>query len=176
MLSRIMKAAVAGAFTLMLCGAGFAQSGAWPWYDDDHYSAQYHERQRFYDEGVRDGREDREHHRDFRIRDRYGEDRADRDAYIAGYRAGFASAGYAWRSDERDYYHDLRARAREFGYQDGLRDGEHDRYTGHSYRPTHDDNYKHADRGYDPSYGDKHQYRDEYRVAYSEGYQRGYSR
>ena len=35
-----------------------------------------------------------------------------------------------------------------WGYQDGFNDGSRDRATGHSFRPTHDSNYKHA-----PEYG-----------------------
>ena len=60
------------------------------------------------------------------------------------------------------------------GFMDGERDGQHDFYTGHSYRPTHDHNFKHADRGYDHHFGPKWQYKETYRDAYVQGYQRGY--
>jgi hypothetical protein len=56
-----------------------------------------------------------------------------------------------------------------------LNDGQSDRRSGHSSRPTHESNYKHADRGYDSSYGDKNQYKQAYRQAYEQGYQRGYN-
>ncbi len=60
------------------------------------------------------------------------------------------------------------------GLQDGRYDGQHDRDTGHSYRPTEDSNYKHADRGYSSSFGDKNMYKQDYRSGYLAGYQQGY--
>ena len=91
--------------------------------------------------------------------------------------AGLAQMGPPWRdSYGNGGYAVERHNAHDFGYQDGRNDGERDRYTGHSYRPTHDGNYKHADHGYDPAYGNKQLYRDEYRAAYAEGYERGYYR
>jgi hypothetical protein len=45
--------------------------------------------------------------------------------------------------------------------------------SGHSFRPTHDGNYKHADRGYNG--GDKNYYKQAYRQAYEQGYQQGYN-
>jgi len=65
--------------------------------------------------------------------------------------------------------------AAHWGYQDGFNDGSHDRATGHSFRPTHDSNYKHA-----PEYGHPYVGRDEYkniyREAYVHGYEKGYGR
>src|SRR5215510_13159122 len=46
----------------------------------------------------------------------------------------------------RGYYYYGNNVARRFGYQDGLNDGLNDRRTGHSYRPTHDSSFRHADR------------------------------
>jgi hypothetical protein len=60
------------------------------------------------------------------------------------------------------------------GYGDGLRDGQHDWYTGHRFRPEHSGNFKHADRGYDHHFGPKWQYKQAYRDGYVRGYQRGY--
>lgn len=90
---------------------------------------------------------------------------------------------YGWRDRDgdrdRDYGRDrfeYAARtARQFGFQDGLNNGSRDRYTGHSYRPTHDRDYKHADRGYDDSFGRKDEYKELYRQAYLSGYQQGYN-
>ena len=65
--------------------------------------------------------------------------------------------------------------ARQYGYQDGINDGARDRRTGHSNRPTQDGNYKHADRGYNSSYGNKDYYKQAYRQAYENGYQQGYN-
>lgn len=84
------------------------------------------------------------------------------------------ASAQSWGYPNRDYYSDRAAgNARSFGYQDGLNDGRNDWYTGHSFRPTHDSNFKHADRGY---YGgvDRGYYKQLYREAYEEGYERGY--
>jgi hypothetical protein len=65
--------------------------------------------------------------------------------------------------------------AAHWGYQDGFNDGSHDRATGHSFRPTHDSNYKHA-----PEYGHppirRDEYKNIYREAYVHGYEKGYGR
>ena len=66
--------------------------------------------------------------------------------------------------------------ARHFGYVDGVRDGQNDARGGHSYRPEHDSDYKHADRGYSSDFGDKGLYRQEYRQAFLEGYRSAYRR
>jgi len=92
--------------------------------------------------------------------------------------SGWAQMGPYWRGyrDGESVYDVERRNARDFGFRDGLDDGQRDRITGHSYRPTHDSNYKHADRGYDSGYGNRQLYRDEYRAAYANGYERGYYR
>jgi hypothetical protein len=64
--------------------------------------------------------------------------------------------------------------AERIGFQDGLNDGRNDRVTGHSFRPTHDDNFKNATRGY--AGGGEQGYKDTYRVGYEQGYQQGYGR
>lgn len=93
-------------------------------------------------------------------------------ALIAGSSVLASAQGWGYHDG---YYRNDRAmdNARHFGYQDGLNDGRNDRITGHSFRPTHDGNFKHADRGY---YGgiDRNYYTQAYREAYENGYQRGY--
>ncbi len=64
--------------------------------------------------------------------------------------------------------------AYQIGYQDGIADGRSDQSSGHSFRPTQDDNFKHADRGYNSSMGDKQFYKDTYRQGYQAAYQLGY--
>jgi hypothetical protein len=66
--------------------------------------------------------------------------------------------------------------AAQIGYQDGINDGRNDRVTGHSFRPTQDDNYKDASRGYSSAFGDKQSYKNTYRQGYEQGYQQGYGR
>lgn len=118
----------------------------------------------------------------------------DRIAYRNGYTRGYRevrSAGYYGDGDhdgDDGYNRGGRGRwgggtgyaygmssAQQFGSQDGYNDGLRDRQTGHSFRPTHDSNYKHADRGYDPRFGNKNQYKAYYRQAYQQGYQQGYN-
>lgn len=92
-------------------------------------------------------------------------------ALIGGTSVAASAQGWGYN----DGYRNDRAidNARHFGYQDGFNDGRNDRFTGHSFRPTHDGNFKHADRGY---YGgiDRNYYKQAYREAYENGYQRGY--
>jgi hypothetical protein len=75
----------------------------------------------------------------------------------------------------RGYYYYGNNVARRFGYQDGFNDGLNDRRTGHSYRPTRDSSFHHADRGYEHSFGSKGYYKQLYRDAYLQGYSRGYN-
>ena len=60
------------------------------------------------------------------------------------------------------------------GMNDGLRDGQKDQQSGHSFRPTQSDKYKDAP-GYIPVYGvTREQYAQMYRQAYMQGYQQGF--
>lgn len=66
--------------------------------------------------------------------------------------SAFAQYGPPPRDPGYDtFYHDQADApnyAAHWGYHDGFADGAHDRQTGHSFRPTHDGNYKRA-----PEYG-----------------------
>jgi hypothetical protein len=176
------KAKIAFGMTvlLLLCAAAFADGDDHRRgdYDGGYYAVNHEaiEQNRFYQQGVRDGHEDREHGRAWRIRDRRWDDRDDRDAYIAGYRAGFGSPEYGFRDPDDHYYgRRYQNQAYNFGFEDGLRIGRQDRFGGHSFRPTHGDRYDDADRGYDRSFGDKDNYKNTYRSGYMAGYQRGYN-
>lgn len=122
-----------------------------------------------YREGYRQGRWDAQHGRrsdwDENCRWREGDDRrAFRDGYQRGYReVGNYSDGRAYADS-----------ARRIGYDDGFNDGQRDRRTGHSFRPTHSDRYEDADRGYNRGFGDKGYYKQLYRDGYRQGYERGY--
>lgn len=133
-----------------------------------------YDRQAFND-GYRQGQWDAQHGRRFN-QDNGWRDRGDRHAYRAGYERGFNEVGGYGSGRalfDRGGY-DLRS-ARDIGYQDGLNDGTLDRRTGHSFRPTNSGNFKHADRGYSPTYGNKNYYKDAYRNAYQNGYAQGYN-
>jgi len=143
-------------------------------------------------EGYNQGKFDARHNRRFDPDNNRWRERDDRQAFRSGYERGFReSGGYYGNGRDRDWDHDGdRDRggygrggyggygmnlARQNGYQDGLNDGSNDRRTGHSYRPTHDSNFKHADHGYIPTYGNREYYKQAYREAYQNGYQQGYN-
>ncbi len=76
------------------------------------------------------------------------------------------------------FYHDSEDApnyAAHWGYHDGFADGAHDRETGHSFRPTHDNAYKHAPEYSHPPIG-REEYKNLYREAYVHGYEKGYGR
>jgi hypothetical protein len=86
-----------------------------------------------------------------------------RDVYSNG---GYGNGGYGNGGYGRGY-------SRQ-GYIDGVNDGTRDAQTGHSFRPTEQPGYKHADRGREGSGLGKDEYKQVYRDAYMQGYQRGY--
>jgi hypothetical protein len=50
-------------------------------------------------------------------------------------------AAAQWHGDhDRGAYNGGARQAEDVGYRDGINDGRNDRSTGHSFRPTHDDN------------------------------------
>lgn len=63
--------------------------------------------------------------------------------------------------------------AHRWGYHAGEVNGQRDRVTGHSYRPTHDDAYKHVPNS-DGIPMPRALFKDEYKDAYIRGYQAGY--
>lgn len=185
---RYFKAMVLGA-ALVAGSATFAAAQAvvpvqWGWgnHDDDDRQA--------FQRGYRQGQWDARHNRRFDPDDSRYRERDDRQAYRRGYERGFReNTGYRggdWdRDGDRDrdwgrdrgnygYGYGLNA-ARQNGYQDGLNDGARDRRTGHSNRPTQGSNYRHADRGYIPTYGYKDSYKQAYREAYYNAYEQGYN-
>ncbi len=103
----------------------------------------------------------------------------DRRVYNNGYSPYYGNSGYYRQPYYNGYYGNsgyYASNAQQIGYQDGLNDGRNDRITGHSFRPTHDDNFKNADRGYSGAFGNKQAYKDTYRQGYEQGYQQGYGR
>jgi len=137
-----------------------------------------------YRQGQVDARQGRRSDWDDRCRYREADDR---QAFRNGYNRGYQEVGYRrgdGDGDADDGYYGNRGpygggyginAAQRFGFQDGLNAGTYDRQTGHSFRPTHDGGYKHADNGYDPRFGNKDNYKYYYRQAYERGYQQGYN-
>jgi hypothetical protein len=179
-----------------LTGLAHAQWGGWPRDDRDR---DYHgSSQQAYRDGYSQGQADRAANRryNFQTGEWRNGDGGYRDAYRSGYDRGFNSGyngGYGAPNGRNYPYgnnypygknypdgHGGRSgygnQAYSTGLQDGRRDGENDFRTGHSYRPTQDSNYKHADRGYNSSFGSKDAYKQEYRNGYMAGYSQGYRR
>lgn len=105
-----------------------------------------------------------------------------RDGYDAGYnsvrnggREGYPrDGGYGPGGGAPGLYGNSSRVAEQNGYRDGVNDGQKDRSTGHSFRPTQDNNYKNAP-GYTSSMGDHQEYKNVYRQGYERGYQEGYN-
>ena len=181
-------------FRTLTLGAALLSSSIWA-FGQDYHSWQYQDRddRGFYKQGYEQGRGDAQSGRRFHPdADRFREG-DDRRAYMEGYQSGYNSARYRGDHDgdrdrDRDGDHDRdggrgygnyggygnMSVARQNGFRDGVNDGSHDRATGHSFRPTHDDNYKNAP-GYSSNMGDRQQYKDAYRAGYEQGYQQGYN-
>src|SRR5690349_7691790 len=143
---------------------------------------------RAYQDGMRDGQQDRARNRAQQYRGRFSNDPAyqagynrgygemrdngrwdrDRDRDRAGY-GGYGNGGYGNGGYGNGGYNRGGNAAQQVGYTDGMNDGSQDRQTGHSFRPTQQQAYQHADHNYSPAYGDRQQYRDAYRVAYQQG-------
>jgi hypothetical protein len=180
-------ALLAGTTTLAVAQSVVPVQWRWGQRDNDDRQA--------YKDGLNQGQQDARHNRRFNPESSRWRERDDREAYRSGYERGFQqSGGYSnggynngvWGRDrdgdrDRGGYgrggyggYGLNA-ARQNGYQDGLNDGSSDRRSRHSNRPTHDSNFKHADHGYIPTYGNREYYKQTYREAYQNGYQQGYN-
>lgn len=180
--------------TVLCASFAAAQDGRWN-NDRDHdrndgyYGQDRRDDRRFYDQGYRDGRNDREHRRQPNIRNRGWDHPSDRNAYITGYRAGYGNhwsgrdddrwgrnegwgrndrrGGYGYPSADRTAY--------RLGFEDGARHALEDRRRGKNYRPTKHDDYKDGDRGYSKTYGNKNAYKDRYRDGFRAGYDRAWN-
>ena len=184
-------------FRTLALGAALLTSSAWTFaqgYEDRRY--QDRDDRQIYRQAYDQGRSDALGHRRFEPNRNSYREGDDRRAYARGYEAGYNSArgGRDWgrdrdrdRDDDRNRnggygtgshgnggYGNPSGIAQQNGYRDGVNDGRNDRATGHSFRPTHDDNYKNAP-GYSSSMGSRQQYKDIYRQGYQQGYQQGYN-
>lgn len=146
----------------------------WRAYDDRRayssgYIRAYRDVQDYRDHGRdwdRDHDRDRDHDWD-RDHDRNRDHDGDRDHDRVPNNVPVTN-GYGQGSN---YYRNM---AKQTGYQDGQRDGAHDKQSGHSFRPTQMDNFKNADRGFRDDMGDKDSYKLAYREGYSSGYKNGW--
>lgn len=186
----LSAALMAGTATLAVAQSVVPVQWGWGQRDNDDREA--------FREGLSQGQSDARHNRRFNPDNNRWRERDDRQAYRSGYERGFQQQGGGYRNDrdrDGDWDRDGRDRgnagqggyggyggggygansARQNGFQDGINDGARDRRSGHSNRPTQDSNYKHADHGYNSSFGDKNYYKQSYRQAYENGYQQGYN-
>jgi len=180
---KLFRALFLSAALLSTAGLTFGQ---------DYHGARYQDRddRRVYQRGYEEGRSDAQKRRRFNPDSNRYREADDRRAYRQGYEEGYNSgrrgnAGWDRDRDRDDHnsgygnggnyggYGNASSIARQNGYRDGMNDGRKDRATGHSFRPTQDDNYKNAP-GYSSNMGDRQQYKDAYRQAYLQGYQLGY--
>jgi|SRR6516225_10219575 len=81
-----------------------------------------------------------------------------------------------WRYRDDGGYYDNYDAAWHSGYRDGLLIGERDAQKYRTYRPSKNDWYEDADRGYNRAYGDKSLYKFRYRQGFEQGYSEGYRR
>jgi len=156
-----------------------------------------------YQQGIRDGQDDRANNRGHQYRSESREG-SDRSAYQAGYdqayRAPYSQdrrdrrygndrdgnrqnrqpengqygAIYGNRQGGNNQYARFANQASETGRQDGYSQGLGDRNNGHSNRPTSHGYYTDGDHGYNSSMGPKAQYTAAYRQGYLQGYAQGY--
>jgi hypothetical protein len=102
----------------------------------------------------------------------YHHDRDDDDGWRHPSQYGYEPQPGYYRGDSPA--HETAERARTFGYHDGLAEGQRDRMTGHSFRPTHNDRYEDASDHGDHYGMSRREFKSIYRDAYLRGYQRGY--
>ncbi len=193
---KVLMAAVLGLAGLVAIPAsaqsgGWYNRGNWGWQDGDH-DRDDHDRgnsnynrdsqNKAYQQGYKDGVWDTQHGPQQRSRNWSNsyDAQAYRDGYNAGYRGngGYSNNRGSWGRggygyDNGGYGNRGGYGNSQQGYNDGLNDGSRDRQTGHSFRPTQQSDYKHADRGYGGGIS-KDEYKQMYRNAYMQGYQRGY--
>jgi len=165
---RYMRAVVLGVATLGV-GATLAAAQA-------VVAVQYQDRddRQAFQEGYRQGQWDARQGRRADPDDNRWREGDDRRAFREGYMRGFREIRVGYSAPHDPGYGYSLDRVRHMGFEDGVNDGRFDRRTGHSFRPTHDPNFKHADRGYGPGFGSRDYYRQLYREGYENGYRQGY--
>jgi hypothetical protein len=141
--------------------------------DNNGYNNNAYNNNSRYQQGMNEGQHDRQQNRARRYHFNSRNDQ-DRQAYQAGYDRGYES----WNGLRGDRGNDQFGRNSNpgfrMGYTDGSTDGQNDRRL--NKQQKYGLGYKHPDRGYVSSYGDKDSYKQQYRVGYEQGYNEGYGR
>jgi hypothetical protein len=142
-------------------------------YDHDQNDNNAYNNNSRYQQGMNEGQRDRQQNRARRYHFNSRNDQ-DRQAYQAGYDRGYES----WNGLRGDRGNDQFGRNSNpgfrMGYTDGSTDGQNDRRL--NKQQKYGLGYKHPDRGYVSSYGDKDSYKQQYRVGYEQGYNEGHGR
>jgi hypothetical protein len=139
-----------------------------------------------YQDGVKFGRQDAEHHKNNHSQHKRWKSDDDRRAYEAGYNRGYRDAsgyrnnggynngGYNGPYNNGNAGNVNRNPGFNMGFQDGSNDGRADRMAGRPFK--YGPGYNHPDRGYNNSLGDKGTYEQQYRIGYQQAYQQAYGR
>lgn len=99
----------------------------------------------------------------------------DQQAYRQGYDAGYENIMNTGRETVTPGQMPHGAnQAEQFGYQDGLAAGRHDRMKGNKFKPTDHDLYKSGTHGWTSALGTKDEFRQLYREGFTKGYDEGY--
>jgi hypothetical protein len=133
-----------------------------------------------YQQGLSHGQADRTNNQahQYRLQPNNADDRR---AYESGYDQGYqnsrdANRDYSGQNSQASVQSAPTANmATQNGFQDGANDGLQDRQAGRSSRATKHHSYERGNRGYDPSFGSKDQFKASYRQAYIQGYEKGYN-
>jgi hypothetical protein len=86
-----------------------------------------------------------------------------------------ASSGY-YPSQRSGYRYDIERRAYDYGYREGVKQGDEDGRRGRSFSFERHDDWRDADDGYSRSYGDREFYRRNYRRGFETGYTETFNR
>jgi hypothetical protein len=145
-----------------------------------HATAAYdhHDTNDAYKDGYKHGQDDAREHKSAYAHSKKWKHGDERKAFEQGYREGYGAVANAYSPHalpQSDVVPSAGS-AHDIGYQDGLLDGRNDRTTGHGFRPTDTDNYKHADRGYNDNFGSKDVWKSAYRQGYADGYREGFKK
>ncbi len=109
-----------------------------------------------------------------------GYGKSSRDNRYGSYPASNRDDGYGRNDDDADHDRNRgygnQSVAGDFGYRDGVAQGEKDRNKGKEFRPRKNDRFEDADHGYHKEFGNKNFYKEQYRQAFIRGYQDGYNR
>jgi hypothetical protein len=166
---RVLRIIALCAAAAVIAGAPRVAQAA-PLYD-------HHDTDKAYKDGYKHGQDDAKEHKSAYPHSKKWKHDDQRRAYEQGYQEGYQSVSAAYAPSPVPQSEDIAGTSpRDIGYQDGVLDGRNDRDSGHSFRPTDTDNYKHADRGYNDAFGNKDAWKAVYRQGYADGYREGFKK